>query len=76
MASSNGVAVNIDVLACDKCSPHGNDYGCLRPGNSLEGHIRVSSPLALHIIDVEISFQGNAGYFPHFDNVVSNWESH
>ncbi|OAL42670.1 hypothetical protein IQ07DRAFT_606500 [Pyrenochaeta sp. DS3sAY3a] len=58
MASSNDVAVKIDVLACDKCSPHGNDYGCLRPGNSIEGHIRVSSPSALHFTDIEIFFQG------------------
>lgn len=76
MASSNDVAVKIDVLTCDKCSPHGNDYGCLRPGNSLEGQIRVSSPSALHFTYIEISFQGNSCYLPHFDNVASDWETH
>jgi hypothetical protein len=76
MASSNDVAVDIDVLACDKCSPHGNDYSCLRPGNSLEGQIRVLSPSALLFTDIEISFQGNSGYVPHFDYVASDWETH
>ncbi|KAF9690436.1 hypothetical protein EKO04_011583 [Ascochyta lentis] len=58
MASSNDISVDIEVLACDKCSPHGNDYGCLRPGDSLEGLIRVSSPSALCFTDIEIFFQG------------------
>lgn len=68
MTSSNVVVVDIDVLACDKCSPHGNDYGCLRPGNSLEGRIRVSSSSALHFTDIEISFQGKSGYTLRFRN--------
>ncbi|RYO07634.1 hypothetical protein AA0121_g11696 [Alternaria tenuissima] len=50
--------VDVEVLACDKCSPHGNDCGCLRPGDSLEGQIRVSSPSALCFTDIEIFFQG------------------
>lgn len=58
MASSNDVLVDIEALACDKCSPLGNDYGCLRPGDSLEGQIRVSSPSALCFTDVEIFLQG------------------
>lgn len=73
MASSNDFAVEIEVLACDKCSPHGNDYGCLRPGNSLEGQIRVSSPSALHFTDIEISFQGKSDYIPHFQIAASDW---
>lgn len=76
MASSNDVAVDIDVLACEKCSPHGNGHGCLRPGNSLEGQIRISSPSALHFTDIEISFQGNTGYVPHFAYLASDWQAH
>lgn len=76
MASSNDVVVKIDVLACDKCSPNSNGRGCLRPGNSLEGHIRVSSPSALHFTDIEVSFQGNSSYFLQVDNVTSDRGTH
>ncbi|KAL5404845.1 hypothetical protein PMIN04_012497 [Paraphaeosphaeria minitans] len=58
MASSNNIVVDIDVFACDKCSPNGNRHGFLQPGNSLEGQICVSSPSPLHFTDVRISFQG------------------
>jgi len=56
MASSNDSTVEIEVLVCAS-----NNYSWLRPGNSVERRIRVSSPSALHFTDIEVSFQGKPG---------------
>ena len=61
------VELGIEVFYCRVCR---TELGPLRPGDSLEGQILLTSRTELSIIRVEIRFIGALGtYYPHLRSV-------
>jgi hypothetical protein len=52
------VDLNIQLFICNACGSDRGISACLRPGNSLEGRIRIPSKSALRFTSLEVMFQG------------------